>query len=250
MEGLATDNVISEVKYSRQANLLISWHLVQMKPVQDAGFNLPSRLLRLCFVKERIWCIHKRAHERGALLVSQNAAIHQAINQLAGNALVHEEARRIARTARIDHLTYQARQRLRHVVARGQVGYVVGCQRHDGVHTQAFLEVTQDRFVHLIQALVLEYQTTAAVKQTGRVTQATQSRTIDGSRGESVDLDLGSQVPRQDLGQDPLARFGDRIVTPVGVGHCDVLLTTEVARYVQNGAFALVLHHRTELADQ
>ena len=104
--------------------------------------------------------------------------------------------------------------------------------------------------MHLIQALVLEYQTTAAVKQTGRVTQATQTRTIDGSRGESVDLDLGSQVPRQDLGQDPLARFGDRIVTPVGVGHCDVLLTTEVARYVQNGAFALVLHHRTELADQ
>ena len=102
----------------------------------------------------------------------------------------------------------------------------------------------------LIQALVLEYQPTAAIKQTGRITQTAESCTVNRSRSESVDLDFWSQVPRKDLGQDALACFGDRIVTPVGVGHRDVLLTTEVARYVQNGAFALVLHHRTELADQ
>ena len=62
--------------------------------------------------------------------------------------------------------------------------------RSDGVHAEAFLKVTQDGLVHLVQALVLEYQTSATVKQTGRITQATQSCTVHRSRGEGVDLDL------------------------------------------------------------
>ena len=119
MEGLATDNVIGEMEYSRQANLLVGWHFVQVKPVQDAGLNLSSRLLRLCFVKEGIRRIHKGIHKGGALLSSQNAAIHEPVDQLAGNALVHEEARGVSCTACIDYLPHQARQSLGHVIARG-----------------------------------------------------------------------------------------------------------------------------------
>ena len=119
MERFATDNVIGEVKHSRKTNLFIGWHLVKVKPVENTGLNLSSRLLRLCFVKEGVWRIHEGFHKGSSLLGSQNAAVYEPVDQLAGNAFVHQEARGVPCTACIDYLTHQPRQGLGHVIARG-----------------------------------------------------------------------------------------------------------------------------------
>ena len=57
-------------------------------------------------------------------------------------------------------------------------------------------------------------------------------------------------MSRQNLCEYPLTRFRYGVVASIGIGHRNVLFATEVARYIQNRALALVFHHWAELANQ
>ena len=105
-----------------------------------------------------------------------------------------QEARRVPHAASINDLTHQAAQCLGHVIARGQIRHIVCRQGHYRIGAEACLEVAQDRFVHLIEPLVLKNQSASSVKKSGRIAQATQTCAVYRARGEGVNLDFRSEV--------------------------------------------------------
>ena len=69
MESLATDNVVCQVEYGRQAYLLVGWHLVEVQAVQDSRLDLLGLLRRFRKVEKRRRRIVERCQELFALLV-------------------------------------------------------------------------------------------------------------------------------------------------------------------------------------
>ena len=90
MKRLAADNVVGEVKNSRETHLLIGGHFMQVESVQNTRLNLRGRFLRLGALKERFGCVDKLRHKRRALLRGDDAPVNQSVDELLGNTLMHQ----------------------------------------------------------------------------------------------------------------------------------------------------------------
>ena len=127
---------------------------MQVQPIQNTRLNLRGRFLRLGEFKERFGCVDKLRHKRRALLRGNDSPVNQTVDELLGNALMHQILRRMSLATGFGDRHQQPRQSIRQLRLGSDLGDHISRQGHNGLWGEPVFQATQNRLVDLVQSLV------------------------------------------------------------------------------------------------
>ncbi len=110
--------------------------------------------MRLGEFKERFGCVDKLRHKRRALLRGNDAPVNQTVDELLGNALMHQILRRMSLATGFGDRHQQPRQSIRQLRLGSDLGDHISRQGHNGLWSEPVLQAIQNGLVDLVQSFV------------------------------------------------------------------------------------------------